>query len=113
MRHTAEISDHHAEAVIERHRDAYPVTLGELHCLAQKEPVVQDIVVAEGGALWKPGRAAGELDVYRVVELQLFGERSETVLLSIAAETRHILEPQDAGPVSLADGDHQPQPRQP
>src|SRR3984893_19111697 len=79
VRQAAEVAEHHAEAVIERHRDAEPVLLGEPHCLPDKETVVQDVVVAEGGAFRKTGRAAGELDVYRVIELQLFGERGETV----------------------------------
>jgi len=82
----AEIADHHATAVIERYRYAYPVALGELHCLPEKEPVVEDVVVGQRGALWKAGRAAGELDVYRIVELQLFGEHAERVPLGVAGK---------------------------
>ena len=42
-------------------------------------------MVAEGGALGKAGGAASELDVYRVVELQLFGECSKSVPLVAGA----------------------------
>ena len=44
----------------------------------------------------KAGRAAGELDVYRVVELQLFGERREAVPLGVAGKTENIAEPHHA-----------------
>ena len=84
MGQAAEIADHHAKAVIERHRNAYPVVLRELHRAGDEETVVQDIVVAERGALREASRAAGELDVDRVVELQFVGERRETVPLGIA-----------------------------
>ena len=43
----------------------------EAHRLADEKSVVQDVVVSERGALRKAGRAAGELDVDRIVELQL------------------------------------------
>ena len=35
VRQAAEIAEHHAEAVIERHRDAEPVPLGEPHRLGR------------------------------------------------------------------------------
>ena len=45
MRKAAEIADHHAEAMIERHRNAQPVALGEPDRLAHEETVVEDVVV--------------------------------------------------------------------
>jgi hypothetical protein len=57
MRQAAEIADHHAEAVVERHRDAHPVMLGELHRLGDEEAVVQNVVMGQRRALRKPGRA--------------------------------------------------------
>ena len=69
--------------------------------------------MAERGALWKAGGAAGELDVDRVVELQLFGERGETVPLGIIGETGNIVELHHAVGVIAADGDDQPQFGQP
>ena len=71
--------------------------------------VVQDIVVAERGTLREARRAAGELDVDRVVELQLLGERREPVPLGILCQPRYILKPHHAGSVIGADRDHQPQ----
>ena len=71
VRQAAEIAHHHAEAVIERHGDAQPVVRRELQPLADEVAVVQDVVVAERGALGKARRARGELDVDGVVELQL------------------------------------------
>src|SRR6516162_8379515 len=70
VRQATEIADHHAETVIERHRDAHPVVLGQLHRFADEEPIVEDVVMAERGALRKAGGGAGELDVDWVVELQ-------------------------------------------
>ncbi len=113
MGQAAEIADHHAKAVVERHRNAYPVVLGEVYRPGDEKSVVQNIVVAERGALWEAGRAAGELDVYRVVELQLLGERRKAVPLGIAGDTGDIVKPHHAADVVGADRDHQPQFRQP
>ena len=46
-----EVAEHHAEAVIERHRDAEPVVLGEAHRLADEVAVVEDVVVGQRRAL--------------------------------------------------------------
>ena len=70
VRDARQIADHHAEAMIERHRDAHLVALGEAHRLAEEEAVVQDVVVRQRRALRRAGGARGELDVDRVVELQ-------------------------------------------
>ena len=70
-------------------------------------------MVGERGAFWKAGRAAGELDVYRIVELQLFGQQGETVARGICSETEDILEPQHAWLAVGADRDHYPQFRKP
>jgi len=109
MRQAAEIADHHAKAMIERHRNAHPVALGELHRAGDEQAVIQDIVVAERGALWEACRAAGELDVDRVVELQLFGERGKAMLLGVTRETGDIFEPHRAVRGIGTDGDDQPQ----
>jgi hypothetical protein len=50
-------------------------------------------VVAECGVLGKAGGAAGELDVYRVVELQLVSECGEAIPLGITGEMGDIFEP--------------------
>src|SRR5881296_3796713 len=40
VRHAGEVAQHHAEAVIERHRDAEPIAVCEAHPLANPEGVV-------------------------------------------------------------------------
>src|SRR5690348_8808382 len=42
------ISEDHAEAVVERHRDADPVGLGVPAALADEQAVVEDVVVGQG-----------------------------------------------------------------
>ena len=59
--------------------------LGELHRAGDEEAVVQDVVVGQRRALREAGRAAGELDVDRLVELQRVGKRRETPPLGVAA----------------------------
>ena len=69
----AEVAHDHAEAVVERHGDADAVVLRVAAQLADEEPVVEDVVVAERRALGEAGGAARVLDVDRVVELQARG----------------------------------------
>ena len=69
--HAAQVAHHHAEAVVERHRDQQPVPVGEAQQLGGEVAVVEDVVVAERGALGIAGGPAGELDVDRIVELLL------------------------------------------
>ena len=66
MREAGQVAQHHAEAVVQRHRDAQPVGRRELHALADEEAVVQDVAMRQRRALGKAGGAAGELDVDRV-----------------------------------------------
>jgi hypothetical protein len=68
---------HHAEAVVQRHRDAQPVVLGEAHGLGDEARVVDDVVVRQRGALGVAGGAAGELDVDGVVARQPCAQRVE------------------------------------
>ena len=56
-------ADDHAAAMIERHLDAEPVPFHGPHTLADEIGVVEDVAMAEGGALRRTGRARGELDV--------------------------------------------------
>ena len=72
------VAEHHAEAVVEGHRDADPVLLGVAAALANEEAVVEDVVVGQGGALGEAGGPAGVLDVDRVVKGQAgppYGQR--------------------------------------
>src|SRR6266542_243739 len=56
VRGAGEVAEHHAEAVVQRHRDADAVGLGVAAALADEEAVVEDVVVRQGGAL---GEARG------------------------------------------------------
>ena len=85
VRDARQVADHHAEAMVERHRNAHLVALGEAHRLAEEIAVVQDVVVRQRGALRRAGGARGELDVDRIVELQLRGQFRQTLPLGRAA----------------------------
>ena len=65
-----EIAQHHAEAVIERHRNAQTIFGRQPHRLADEEAIVENIMVRQRRALGKAGGARGELNVDRLVELQ-------------------------------------------
>ena len=75
--------------------------------------IVQNIVMAECRALWKAGGAAGELDVYRFVELQFVSKCREAVPLAITGEMGNISEPRRAVGRIVTDGNDQPQLGQP
>src|SRR5215471_16580213 len=68
VRGAGEVAENHAEAVVERHRDADPVGLGVPAAFPDEEPVIEDVVVGQGRALGEARRPAGVLDVDRVVE---------------------------------------------
>ena len=70
MRRAAEVPHRHAEAVVKGHGDAHAVGVGVAAELADEEPVVQDVVVAERGALREARRPRRVLDVDRVVGRQ-------------------------------------------
>ena len=58
----SQVAHHHAEAVTEWHRNAQAIGGREPEPLGHEVAVVQDVVVAERGALGVPGGARGELD---------------------------------------------------
>ena len=70
VRHAGQVAQHHAEAVIERHRNAEAIAVREAHALADPEAVVKDVVVREHRAFGKAGGAGGVLDVDDVVEVE-------------------------------------------
>ena len=65
--------DHHAEAVVEGHRDAEPVLLREVHRHGCEPGVVEDVVMRQHHGLWKAGRARGVLDIDGIVDVELGG----------------------------------------
>ena len=62
-----QIAHHHAEAVIEGHRDGYPVGVGIGEEFPHQVAVVADVAVREGRTLRETRCARGVLDVDRVV----------------------------------------------
>ena len=65
-----QVPDHHAEAVIEGHRDHHAVVFGVAQLLADRIAVVEDVVVRQRGALREPRGAGGVLQVDGVVRVQ-------------------------------------------
>ena len=111
-RHGSEIAHHHAEAVIERHRNADAVFFGQAHRAAGEIAVVENVVMRQRDAFGRSRGAAGELDVDGIVELQLGGKRDKCCLVACAAHPRDLLERDGAGAGGFADLDHGAQLRQ-
>ena len=107
-----EIAHHHAKAVIERHRNADAVVLGQAHRAADEIAVVEDVVVGQRHALGRAGGAAGELDIDGIVELQRLAERRELLAMPRAAHAGDVVEGDRAGAERSADLDHRAQVRQ-
>ncbi|MNT34766.1 hypothetical protein D3C72_1707640 [compost metagenome] len=74
MCHACHIAQHHAKTVVQRHGNAEPVLLGQLHRFANEIAVVDDVAMGERCALRKTRGAAGELDVDRIVGRQRSGD---------------------------------------
>ncbi len=106
VRQTRQVAQHHAEAVVQRHRNAQPVFGGELHRLTNKETVVQDVAVRERGALGKTGGAAGELDVDGFVRVQRCRGLGDRRVVGAAAGDP-VGKAQHAGFIGLAQMHHQ------
>jgi len=83
-----QVAHHHAEAVVERHRDADPVRLGVVAQLADEEAVVQDVVVRQRRALRETRGTRGVLDVDGVVGVQLDGVERPAVQAAAGVEQR-------------------------
>ena len=64
------VSQHHAEAVVEGHRNADTVPAGELHPLTHQVGVVDDVVVGEHGPLGITRGSGGVLDIYGIISPQ-------------------------------------------
>ncbi len=109
----SKIAHHHAKAMIERHRNADAVGLGEAHRAADEIAVVEDVVVRQRDALRRSRGAAGELDVDGIVELQGLGQCGEFVAVARAAHAGDLFERDGAGCGRAADLDHRAQLRQP
>ena len=107
-----EVAHDHAEAVVERHRDADPVGFCVVAQLADEEPVVQDVVVRQRRTLRETCGTRGVLDVDGVVGVQLDGVERPAIQAAPGLEQRLPLraaEQHDGGQLRAARphlGDH-------
>ena len=106
-----EHAHHHAEAMVERYRDADAVFGRQALRSTDKVGVVEDVVVGECRPLGCSCGAAGELDVDRLVELQRARQLGQALPLRTAAGHGELGEGQRAG-ARAADLDHALQLRQ-
>ncbi|MCY1290821.1 hypothetical protein D9M70_399840 [compost metagenome] len=111
--HAGQHREHHAEAVVERHRDAQLVLLGKAHRHGDKARVVNDVPVRQRGTLGRARGAAGELHVDRVVAVELRGDGVERFPRHAGAARHHIVIADHARRLALAHADHPAQRRQP
>ena len=86
---TGQVGHDHTEAVVQRHRYAQPVGLGQAHTVAHQLTVVEDIAMGEGGALGVAGGAAGELDIDRVAGGQSRRDSLQLRALRLPAHGTH------------------------
>ena len=76
-RGAAQHAEHHAEAMIERHRNAQPVARGQRHRLGAGARIVDDVEMGERRALRRAGGAGGELDIDGIVGVERGGQPVE------------------------------------
>ena len=108
----AQCAHHHAEAMIERHRDAQPIILGQRHGTCHEAGIVDDVGVGERGALRRAGSAGSELDVDRFVGIEIAGKIIETQPMRRATNRHDLVEIQHALGLLRPDADHGLEPRQ-
>ena len=65
-----QIAHHHAEAVVERHRNAHAVLFGVSDAVTDEVAVVEDVDVRERGALGESGGTRRVLNIDRIVRAQ-------------------------------------------
>ena len=83
--------EHHAEAVEERNRDAQPVVVGELHAVAYRLAVVENVVVGEHNALGESRRAGGVLYIDDLVAVARVAHRLKLLNGGFLGESIEIL----------------------
>ena len=91
-----EVPQHHAEAVVERHRDTERVPGLKAHGAGAGDGVVDDVAVGEGRPLRRPRRAGRELDVDRIARPQPPRDRVEPPALAATPSIHHFVEAEAA-----------------
>src|SRR6266850_3016274 len=92
MSQTPKIAHHHAEAVIQRYGNADARSRFDAGSLADKESVVDEVVMGERGPLRQAGCAACELDVDRRVGVNGRGHRVEQLPGGLVRQARYDCE---------------------
>jgi hypothetical protein len=111
---TAEHAEHHAEAVIERHRNAKPVLGRQRHRFRGVARIIDDVEMGQRRSFGRAGCAAGELDVDRVVRVERGGQRLEAAAVGGPGERHQAGEgPGGARQRSFAEDDDVAQVRKP
>ncbi len=90
--HGREVPQHHAETVIERHRNAERILRCQPHRTGGRNRVVEDAPVAQRRPLRPTRRSRRELDVDRVLGLQRDTDGVEPRLRPRPAPRHHIVE---------------------
>ena len=91
------IAQHHAEAVVEGHRDAQLILAGKPHALANQQAVVHKIVMAQQRAFGRAGGARGVLNVDGVVKFQRRGAGRQGVGGNTLAHLQQVAPGHHAG----------------
>src|SRR5579859_4144192 len=111
MGDAAKVAHHHAEAMIERHRNAQPLAGLQAYGFADEVAVVEDVMVRERSALRKTCRTAGELDVDGLVELQGRLDLRKALLVGGRPGAQRLVKRQTTGMLAVPQCDHQTQRR--
>ncbi len=96
MGHGREHAEYHAEAVIQRNRNADAVIRSEPHPLSGKESIVHHVEMRQRRALRRPGRTARELDVEHLIRIQPLHRRVQRRLVEILSRPHEFVEREDA-----------------
>ncbi len=91
MRHTAQITHHHAKTVVEWHGNAELILVGKVLQTGYKIAVVQNVVMAQGRTLGEAGRTARVLNIDRVIELLLALPFAQLVIAYCIAHRQYLI----------------------
>ena len=81
MRGASKIAQHHAEAMIKRHRNAKLILRRQLHRFTNEITIIQDIVVCQCRTFRCARGAGGELDIDRIIKLQLARQIAQAFMM--------------------------------
>ena len=83
---------HHAEAMIQRHRNAQTIFGGERHRFRRIARIVDDVEMGERRALGRAGGTAGELDIDGVVRIERGGKPVQAAAMARTGQRQQLRE---------------------